>query len=104
MKKQYNNLSIENLMKTNWINQFTPFQKNEIKKGLESKVNVSLYANRKYTDFQMKEIRLGLKDNIDVSVYVKEIYNSKQMKTIRKYLLEDKVDISKYVEEDFTQN
>ena len=60
MKKQYNNLSIENLMKTNWINQFTPFQKNEIKKGLESKVNVSLYANRKYTDFQMKEIRLGL--------------------------------------------
>ena len=60
MKKQYNNLSIENLMKTNWINQFTPFQKNEIKKGLASKVDVSIYANRKYTDFQMKEIRLGL--------------------------------------------
>ncbi len=48
MKKQYKNLSIENLKKTEWINQFTPFEQREIEKGLDSKVDVSIYANRKY--------------------------------------------------------
>ena len=60
MKKQHKNLSIENLIKTKWFNQFTPFEQKEIEKGLASKVDTAIYANRKYTDFQMKEIRLGL--------------------------------------------
>ena len=40
MNKIHNNLNIENLTKTEWFNQFDIFQKNEILKGLESKVDV----------------------------------------------------------------
>ena len=66
MKKQHKNLTIENLIKTKCLNQFTPFEQKEIEKGLASKVDVAIYANRKYTDFQMKEIRLGLEKNSNV--------------------------------------
>ena len=48
MKKQHKNLSIDNLIKTKWFNQFTPFEQREIEKGLDSKEDVSIYANRKY--------------------------------------------------------
>jgi hypothetical protein len=32
-----------------------------MKLGLESRVNISLYANPKFNKYQMQEIRLGLK-------------------------------------------
>ena len=41
MKKQYNNLSIENLMKTDWINQFNKEQQEEINYGLKENLEVS---------------------------------------------------------------
>ena len=35
MNKIYNNLSTENLIKTDWFNQFDEYQKEQIKCGLE---------------------------------------------------------------------
>ena len=40
MNKIHNNLNIENLIKTEWFNQFTIFQKEEILKGLEANLDV----------------------------------------------------------------
>ena len=48
MNKIYNNLSIENLIKTEWFNQFTYSEQEEIRKGLEANIDVSIYANPKY--------------------------------------------------------
>ena len=44
MKKIYNNLSIENLTKTEWFNQFDELQQEEILKGLKYNLNVSEVA------------------------------------------------------------
>ena len=44
MNKIYNNLNIENLTKTDWINQFDRFQQKELLTGLEKQVDVSIYA------------------------------------------------------------
>ena len=41
MNKIYNNLSIDNLMLTNWFNQFNEEQKEEIIKGLNKGIDVS---------------------------------------------------------------
>ena len=58
MKKLYNNLSIENLMKTDWLfSQFNYRQRKEIKTGLQANIDVSKYANPKYDWEQMREIR-----------------------------------------------
>ena len=57
MNKIYNNLNIENLIKTEWFNQFDKYQQEEIKLGLEDNLNVSVYAKRKYNVSQMREIR-----------------------------------------------
>ena len=52
--KEYNNLTVENLLKTNIFNKE---QKEEIEKGIESEVDVSIYANPDFTEDQMREIR-----------------------------------------------
>ena len=44
MNKIYNNLSIENLIKTDWINNFEEKQKVEILEGLKNNVHISIYA------------------------------------------------------------
>ena len=69
MNKIYNNLSIENLTKTEWFNQFNRNQQKEILEGLKSNVDVSMYANPEFNADQMSEIRLGLKKGLDVSIY-----------------------------------
>ena len=48
MDKIHNNLNIENLVKTEWINQFDKAQQNEILKGILSKVDISKYAKKEY--------------------------------------------------------
>ena len=72
MKKIYNNLNIDNLMKTKWFNQFNISQQNEILAGIDEGLNVSVYAEKKYEATQMYQIRLGLKENLDVSIYAKK--------------------------------
>ena len=90
MNKIYNNLNIENLINTEWFNQFKFYQKDEILEGLKSNLDVSIYAKPEYSWGQMKEIRLGLKDNLDVSIYVSARFNEYQMKEIRLELLKEK--------------
>ena len=57
MNKIYNNLNIENLIKTDWFEQFKLYQKEEILEGLKDNLDVSSYANEKFTAKQMGEIR-----------------------------------------------
>ena len=65
--KLMNNMSIDALMHIYEQQDFTNYQLNEIKRGLKSGVNVSLYADRVYHWGQMQMIRNGLERNLDVS-------------------------------------
>ena len=78
-----NNLTIENLMKTEWKNQFNREQLYQIKMGLEGDVDVLIYANPAYTRKQMYEIREGLEQGLDVSVYAKSEIDGFDMSRIR---------------------
>ena len=90
MNKIYNNLTIENLIKTNWINQFNELQQKQIRMGLFFDLNVSKYANPKFNEYQMEEIRRGLEDDLDVSLYAKPEFSDWKMKEIREKLFEEK--------------
>ena len=87
MNKIYNNLSIENLTKTEWFNQFNKKQMREIREGLKANLDVSLYNKKKFSPNKMKEIILGLKSNVDVLIYAKSFFDAEQMKKIREKLL-----------------
>ena len=86
MDKIYNNLNIENLKKTEWFNQFSEAQQEQIMLGLEENLDVSIYAKSKYNFQQMDQIRFGLKNNLDVSVYAKPEFDLWQMDEIIKGL------------------
>ena len=86
MNKIYNNLNIENLVKTDWINQFDVAQKYVIKEGLKKNLDVSKYAKPEFNASQMNQIRLGLVDNLDVSLYANPKYNWGQMRGFREVL------------------
>ena len=79
MKKEFKNFTIENLTKTDWINQFNKVQQEEIMLGLEKGLNISWYANKDFNSNQMCFIRLGLERNVDVSIYANLKYNENQM-------------------------
>ena len=85
MEKIYNNLNIDNLMRTDWIKQFNEYQIRKIKQGLRNKVDISLYAKTDYNWLQMEQIRLGL----DVSKYAKPEIPSDKMFKIREKLLRE---------------
>ena len=87
MNKEYNNLTIENLTKTDWFNQFDDTQKIIIKTGLKHNLNVSVYAKKHFNSNQMIQIREGLKDNLDVEKFAKPELDWKEMREIRTKLL-----------------
>ena len=89
MNKIHNNLTVDNLMKTDWFEQFNLFQRIQIKRGLEDDINVFFYANKEFKAKQMNEIRLGLIDNLDVSIYANPEYTAQQMEKFRLKLLEE---------------
>lgn len=60
----------------------------EIRLGLESKVDVSVYADKAYDWFQMKEIRKGLESCLDVEKYADPKLSFEVMHQIRKGLME----------------
>ena len=90
MNKIYNNLNIDNLMKTDWIKQFKPYQQKEIKDGYKKKLDISWYAKKEFDWMQMRKIRLGLIDNLDVSIYANPETPWKEMEQIRLKLLKEK--------------
>ena len=61
MNKIHNNLTVENLIKTEWFNQFDEKQKREITWGLRRNLDISIYANPKFDWEQMKQILLVYK-------------------------------------------
>ena len=69
MNKIYNNLNVENLVKTDWFLQFDKNQQKRIIEGLEKNLNVSIYAKSEFSFQEMQQIRLGLEDNLNVSIY-----------------------------------
>ena len=60
MNKIHNNLTIENLIKTEWFNQFNKQQKDQILKGLEDNLDVLKYAKKEFSYRKMIQIRFGL--------------------------------------------
>ena len=74
MNRIYNNLSVENLIKTEWFNQFNKKQQILIKQGLLLNVDVLSYAKKKFSVEQMKAILLGLVNDLDASFYAKEYF------------------------------
>ena len=81
--------------------KFDDLQMYEIRKGLESGVDVSLYADPKFGNWQMKEIRKGLESGVDVSIYANLEFSGRQMEEIRKGL-ESGVDVSSYADPKFS--
>ena len=100
MNKIYNNLTIDNLTKTEWFNQFDEYQQLEITEGLEDNLDVSIYAKPEYSSLQMLKIKEGLKQNLDVSKYANSEYHWTQMEQIR-LGLKDNLDVSVYARKDF---
>ena len=86
MKKEHKNLNPDNLIKTEAYSNFTDKEKEEILKGLQVGLDVSIYAKKDFNWKQMEQIRLGLEDNLDVSIYAKPEISDEQMGQIREKL------------------
>jgi len=99
MNKIYNNLSIENLKKTEWFNQFDYWQKALIRAGLKEGLDISIYAKKEFDSKQMGQIRSGLNKGLDVSIYAKPEFDSLQMEEI-KIGLENNLNVSVYAKKE----
>ena len=97
MNKIYNNLAIENLIKTEWFNGFNKSQQVQIRLGLGKNIDISIYAKKEFSTWKMHHIRECLEEGLDVSIYAKPEFNIKQMGEI-KYGLMNGVDVSKYAD------
>ena len=95
MKKECRNLTVDNLIRTEWFNQFDKQQKKLIIEGLQENLNVFLYAKTKYSWNQMAHLKAGLKKNIDISIYANPDFNNFQMNEVR-LGLQDGLDVSIY--------
>ena len=95
MNKIHNNLTIENLVKSNWFSLFNKGQQEEIKLGIENKVDISIYAKKEFDRDQMREIRFGLVEKVDISIFAKSCFDAEQMWLIRTGINEG-IDVSKY--------
>lgn len=63
--------------------KFNEEQFREIEGGLESGVDVDIYANTKFDWEQMWELKEALKVGLDLSEYANKNYSSKELKKIR---------------------
>ena len=95
MNKIYNNLNIENLVKSNWLSLFNKGQQEEIELGIENNVDIFIYAKKEFDRDQMREIRFGLVEKVDISIYAKSCFDAEQMWFIRTGINED-IDVSIY--------
>ena len=95
MNKIYNNLNIDNLLKSGWLSLFNKGQQEEIKLGIENNVDIFIYAKKEFDRDQMREIRFGLVERVDVSVYAKSCFDAEQMWLIRTGMNEG-IDVSIY--------
>ena len=96
MNKTYNNLTVNNLTKTDWFNQFDEYQQYQILEGLKANLDISIYAKSEFDDEQMNEIRKALKQKLPANLLVNKNYSHNQMKEIRLWL-KDNLDVSEYL-------
>lgn len=75
-------------------------QRQEIFRGREEGLDVSLYSDPDYNWLQMEQIRMGIKDKVDVSVYTNPAYSYETMKQIRLALYSSK-DLTDYLNRGF---
>ncbi len=94
---QISDLEVLERMKVFHTQNFDRLQVDEIKQGVRSGVDVSIYADKKYIFLQMAEIRKGLESEIDVTPYLDEEYDWFQMREIRRGIIEG-VDVSVYLD------
>lgn len=80
--------------------KFNRGQMNEIRQGLEDGLDVSIYAHPEFDWEQMYEILEGLRDGLDVSIYAYPKFDWAQMYEIRKGL-RDGLDVSIYADPKF---
>lgn len=64
-RKVLNNLTIDNLIKTEWFSQFNKEQQEEILLGIKSKVDIFSYAKPENSSLKMQIKRLQLELGID---------------------------------------
>ena len=95
MNKIHNNLTIDNLVKSNWFSLFNKGQQEEIKLGIENNVDIFTYAKKEFDRDQMREIRFGLVEKVDISIYAKSCFDAEQMWFIRRGMNEE-IDVSIY--------
>ena len=81
--KIHNNLTIENLINTEWFDEFEKDQQRIIVEGLIANLDVSSYANPRFNAWQMEEIKEGLEDNLDVSLFANPRFDGSQWKKLR---------------------
>ena len=64
-RKVLNNLTIDNLIKTEWFSQFNKEQQEEILLGIKSKVDIFSYAKPENSSLKMQIKRLQLELGIN---------------------------------------
>ena len=94
MNKIYNNLTIENLIKTEWFNQFNKEQQVQIRLGIDKSLDVSLYAKPEFNMNQMREVKYGLMNGVDASKYADSKLTYKEMIKIRRELQNEKQELN----------
>lgn len=93
--KLANNLQIEQLLNTDWTNQFNQNQLYRIREGLNHNLDVSIYAKPELRSEHMREIVKGLKLGFDMAKYTSDEYTENQLRQIV-FGLEKGLDVSIY--------
>lgn len=93
--KLANNLQIEQLLDTDWANQFNKYQLRHIRRGLDLGLEVSIYAKSKLSSEQMREIVNGLTQGFNMAKYASGDYSEGQISQIV-FGLSEGLDVSEY--------
>ena len=113
MNKIYNNLTVENLIRTedfkaidkskqkeiveksSWFTQFNKYQQEQIITGIDEEVDISVYAKKEIHEDIMEEIFYALIEDIDIMPYVEDGFSNFQLLEIRQGLSAN-LDVSSY--------
>lgn len=79
---------------------FNWLQMREVRQGLEKGVDVSSYAKKGFNAEQLEELRIGLEGGLDISFFNKRDFEWSQMREIR-LGLEKGLDVSSYARPDY---
>ena len=80
--------------------QYDVYQLEQIRKGLEDKIDVKAYMDPSLSWVQMEEIRLELSEGLDLSKYRKAGFDWMQLEEIRQGLA-DRVDVSVFAKKEY---